>query len=90
MRKVTFGSSVFIAGLISAALLLAGAMSMNAATAGQGSAFGSLYQCGLLPVFIGLAAVALIGLVIAIVGLAKHEHAGIGHHHDRDRRGRED
>lgn len=69
MKKVILGSMMFLAGLLSAAVLLAGSMANEWTVNGQLSSFRNLTQYGLMPalsIFIGIAAV---GFIVAIWGI---------------------
>lgn len=69
MKKVVLGSIMYISGIISVAVLLAGSMANEWTVNGQFSSFRNISQYGLMPVvycFIGL---AVIGILIAICGL---------------------
>ncbi len=69
MKKVILGSFMFLAGVLSIALLLAGSMSNEWTINGHFSSFWNLSQYGLilaLYIFIGI---AIIGLVIAVIGV---------------------
>lgn len=69
MKKVIFGSVMFLAGLISAALLLAGTMANDWTLNGSPSSFWNMSRYGLMPAFYIFIAVAVLGAVIAIWGL---------------------
>lgn len=69
MKKVVFGSLVFLAGLVSAALLLAGTISSTWIINGERSALWNLEQCGLFPALVAFVVIAFVGLVVAVIGL---------------------
>ena len=69
MKKVVFGSLVFLAGLVSAALLLAGTISCTWTINGERSALWNLEQCGLFPALVAFGVIAFVGLAVAVVGL---------------------
>ena len=69
MKKVIFGSIVFLAGIVSIALLLAGTICSSWTINGERSALWNLSQCGLTPALVVLGVIAVVGLVIALVGL---------------------
>ena len=69
MKKVVFGSAVFLGGLVSVALLLVGAMSQDWVNNNEISAMWNLSRYGLMPafgIFIGISAA---GLIIAVIGM---------------------
>ncbi len=51
MKKVILGSMMFLAGLLSAAVLLAGTMANDWSVNGELSSFRNMVQYGLMPVF---------------------------------------
>ncbi len=69
MKKVVLGSIMFLAGLVSTALLLAGAISLEWTIDGEFSAFWNLSQYGLMPVFYAFVCIAALGLCVAMWGL---------------------
>ena len=71
MRKVMMGSILVLAGLLSAAVLLAGAMASGVTTSGNWSAIEQLKYYGLTPVVWGLMGVSLIGVFLAIWGISE-------------------
>lgn len=56
MKKVILGSTMFLAGLLSAAVLLAGTMANDWNVNGELSSFRNMAQYGLMPRFIFLLA----------------------------------
>lgn len=69
MKKTILGSMMFFAGIISAALLLAGSMANEWTVNGQFSSFWNLSRYGLMPILFVFVGIAVIGIVIAVVGL---------------------
>ncbi|MDE7222659.1 MAG: hypothetical protein K2O34_02620, partial [Acetatifactor sp.] len=67
MNKAIIGSVMFLAGLLSAAVVLAGIMAHDRTTAdGDLSSFRNLTQYGLLSAFYTFIGTAIIGLVVAL------------------------
>lgn len=73
MRKVVLGAALVLAGSLSDAILLAGAMGNEWTVNGEVSAVWNLSQYGLLPAVYGFAALAVLGLGLAIWGLAERK-----------------
>ena len=71
MKKTVLGSIMFLAGIISIALLMAGSMSPNLIIDGRYSFWWNLSQYGLTSAFYFFAIIAVIGLAIAVIGLAE-------------------
>ena len=69
MKKVVFGSFLILTGALAAALLLAGSMSNEWTVDGQLSAFWNLSQYGLTPAFYCVIGIAVLGFIVALVGL---------------------
>ncbi len=69
MKKVILGSMMMVAGLISAAVLLAGSMANDWTINGEFSSFWNLSQYGLMPFFYLFLGVAALGLAVAIWGV---------------------
>ena len=69
MKKVILGSMMFLAGVISVALVLAGSMANEWTVNGQFSSLWNIQQYGLMPAIYGFGVIAVIGLVIAVCGL---------------------
>lgn len=69
MKKVILGSIMFLAGVISIALVLAGSMANEWTVNGKFSSFWNISQYGLMPVVYIFAGIAMIGLVLAVLGL---------------------
>lgn len=60
---------MFLAGVISIALVLAGSMANEWTVNGKFSSFWNISQYGLMPVVYIFAGIAMIGLVLAVLGL---------------------
>lgn len=69
MKKVILGSALCLAGILSVALLMAGAMAPAWTRNGEYSAFWNLERYGLMPAFYILIAVAAAGLLLAVWGI---------------------
>lgn len=69
MKKVILGSIMFLAGVISVAMVLAGSMANEWTVNGRFSALWNIQQYGLMPVVYIFGSIAVIGLVLAILGL---------------------
>lgn len=69
MEKVVLGSAMFLAGIVSVALVLAGSMANEWTVNGQFSSFWNITQYGLMPAVYIFVGIAMIGLVLAIWGL---------------------
>ncbi len=69
MKKVIFGSIMFLAGLLSTAVLLAGTMSNEWCVNGRYSSFWNMSQYGLMPAFYIFISIAILGVVVAIWGV---------------------
>ncbi|WP_050696931.1 hypothetical protein [Anaeromassilibacillus senegalensis] len=69
MKKVILGSIIFLAGVISVAMVLAGSMANEWTVNGRFSALWNIQQYGLMPVVYIFGGIAVIGLVLAIWGL---------------------
>lgn len=73
MKKITFGMLMFLAGVLSVAMILAGSMANDWTLNGQHSALWNISRYGLLPaiyIFIGL---AIVGLIVALWGVLDDE-----------------
>lgn len=70
MKKVIFGSMMMLTGLLSAAVLLGGAMACDWTSNGQLSAIWNLKQYGLMPAVWLFGIIGVIGAAIAVWGLA--------------------
>lgn len=69
MKKVILGSIMFLAGVISIALILAGSMANEWTVNGELSSFGNISRYGLMPVIYIFISMAIIGFVLAVWGL---------------------
>lgn len=69
MKKLILGSAMFISGVISAALLLAGSMANDWTINGMLSGIWNISQYGLLPAFYVFILIASVGLMLAVWGL---------------------
>lgn len=69
MKKVILGSIMFLAGVISIAVVLAGSMANEWTVNGQLSSLWNISQYGLMPAVYIFVSIAVIGLVLAIWGL---------------------
>lgn len=69
MKKVIFGSAMLLAGLVSAALLLAGALTLEWNNNGVFSALWNISQYGLTPALCVFIAVAAVGIITALWGV---------------------
>ncbi len=65
MKKVILGSSMFLAGVISTAVVLAGSMANEGTVNGEFSSFWNISQYGLMPAVYIFVGIAVIGLVLA-------------------------
>ncbi len=71
MKKVILGSAMLLAGVISAALVLAGAMANDWTVNGEHSAWWNISQYGLMPAVYVFAGIAAAGLILAVWGAAE-------------------
>lgn len=70
MKKVFLGASMFLAGLVSCAILLAGTVGTQWTHNGDfASAWWLLSKYGIMPVFWLCAIITVIGLVVAVAGV---------------------
>ena len=69
MKKVVLGSMMFLAGLLSAAVLLAGTMANDWNVNGELSSFRNMALYGLIPVFYICVGIAVLGIGIAVWGV---------------------
>lgn len=69
MKKVVLGSIMFLAGVISIALVLAGSMANEWTINGEYSSFWNISQYGLMSAIYIFIGIAIIGLVLAVWGL---------------------
>lgn len=68
MKKVCFGSMMFLAGVLSVAVILAGSMANEWTVNGEFSAFWNISQYGLMPAVYVFVGISIIGMVLAIWG----------------------
>ncbi|RKI37617.1 hypothetical protein D7V86_22060 [bacterium D16-51] len=73
MKKVILGSIMFLAGLLSVAVLLAGTMANEWNVNGQLSSFWNISQYGLAPAFYIFVGIAILGISVAIWGVFEKE-----------------
>lgn len=69
MKKVILGSIMFLAGLLSVAVLLAGTMANDWNVNGELSSFRNMAKYGLMPVFYIFIVIAVLGIGVAIWGM---------------------
>ncbi|WP_277407820.1 hypothetical protein [Lacrimispora xylanisolvens] len=69
MKKVVLGSMMFLAGLLSCAILIAGSALKDITINGGYSFLWNLSSLGLVPVTVLFSAIALTGLLIALWGV---------------------
>ena len=68
MKKVVLGALMFLAGLLSSAVLLAGGMAKSWTINGEYSAMWNISQYGITSVLYCFIVIAVIGLIIAVWG----------------------
>ena len=69
MKKVVLGSMMFLAGLLSTAVLLAGTMANDWNVNGELSSFRNMAQYGLMPAFYVFVGIVILGICIAVWGV---------------------
>lgn len=69
MKKVVLGSMMFLAGLLSCAILIVGSALKDITINGGYSFLWNLSSLGLVPVTVLFSAIALTGLLIALWGV---------------------
>lgn len=69
MKKVIVGSLMFLAGVISVALVFAGSMAVEWTVNGQFSSLWNISQYGLMPAMYSFIGIAAAGLALAVWGL---------------------
>lgn len=69
MKKVILGSMMFLAAVLSLAIILAASMALEWTVNGQFSSFWNISRYGLMPAVYCFIVIAGIGLVIAIWGV---------------------
>ena len=73
MKKVILGSAMFLAGLLSAAVLLAGTMANDWTINGMRSSLWNMSEYGLMPAFYIFICIAILGLAIAMWGIFENK-----------------
>lgn len=69
MKKIVLGSMMFLAGVLSAAIILAGSMANDWTINGQHSAFWNISRYGLMPAIYIFLGITVVGLILACWGL---------------------
>ena len=69
MKKVCFGSMMFLSGVLSVAVILAGSMANEWTVNGNFSAFWNISQYDLMPTLYVFAGISIIGIVLSIWGM---------------------
>ena len=69
MKKIVLGSMMFVAGVLSTAIILAGSMANDWTINGQHSAFWNISRYGLMPAIYIFLGIAVVGLILACWGL---------------------
>lgn len=69
MKKVILGSVMFMTGILSVALILAGSMGNEWTVNGKFSSLWNISQYGLMPAFYAFIGIAIIGLALAVWGV---------------------
>lgn len=69
MKKVILGSIMFLAGVVSVALVLAGSMANEWTINGNFSSLWNISQYGLMPIVYIFVGIAITGFVLAVWGL---------------------
>ncbi len=69
MKKVILGSAMFLAGLLSTAILLAGTMANDLTINGMRSSIWNMSQYGLMPALYLFIGITILGLAIAMWGI---------------------
>jgi len=69
MKKLVLGSMMFLAGVLSTAIILAGSMANDWTINGQHSAFWNISRYGLMPAIYIFLGIAVVGLILACWGL---------------------
>lgn len=69
MKKVILGSIMFLAGVVSVALVLAGSMANEWTVNGNFSSLWNISQYGLMPIVYIFVGIAITGFVLAVWGL---------------------
>lgn len=74
MKKIYLGSIMFLAGLLSIAVILAGSMANEWTVNGNFSAFWNISQYGLMPAMYVFGGIAIIGMALAIWGMLEKKN----------------
>lgn len=69
MKKVCLGSMMFLGGILSFAVILAGSMANGLNVNGDFSAFWNLSQYGIMPAMYVFIGISIIGILLAIWGI---------------------
>lgn len=69
MKRIVLGSMMFLAGVLSTAIILAGSMANDWTINGQHSAFWNISRYGLMPAIYIFLGIAVVGLILACWGL---------------------
>ena len=69
MKKVILGSTMFLTGVISVALILAGSMANEWTINGQFSSLWNISQYGLMPAIYIFIGISIVGLALAVWGI---------------------
>lgn len=69
MKKIVLGSMMFLVGVLSTAIILAGSMANDWTINGQHSAFWNISRYGLMPAIYIFLGIAVVGLILACWGL---------------------
>ena len=69
MKKVILGSMMFLTGVISIAVILAGSMANEWTVNGEFSSIWNITQYGLMPTLYIFGGISIIGIVLAIWGI---------------------
>ena len=72
MKKVVLGAAMLLAGVISCALLLAIPV-VTGSINGNITAWQLMSQLGLAPAFYVFAAIAIVGIVVAMIGIIEKQ-----------------
>ena len=74
MKKVILGSFIFLAGILSAAFILAGSLANDMMINGQHSSTWIISQYGLMPSLAVLLYMTISGLFLSILGLFNQDN----------------
>ncbi len=69
MKKVILGSMMFLTGVLSIAVILAGSMANEWTVNGEFSSIWNITQYGLMPVLYIFGGISIVGIVLAIWGV---------------------